>query len=175
MIRTGIGFDVHRLAPGRRLVIGGVTIPHPAGLAGHSDADVLCHAVADALLGAVADGDIGEHFPDSDPAWKDADSLDLLRRAAERVRAAGGRILNTDATVLAQAPRLAPHRDAMRRNLARAMGIAAACVSVKATTTEGFGAVGRAEGIAAMALATVEARRRRGTARRDPPGSVGRL
>ena len=166
MIRTGIGFDIHRFAKRRRLVLGGVTIPHPVGLLGHSDADALCHAVADALLGAVADGDIGQHFPPSDPAWKDADSLDLLRRVAARVRTRKAAIVNVDATVVAERPRMAPHVPAMRRNMAKALGIPAVGVSVKATTMEGLGSLGRAEGIAAMAVATVDvrkARRRSGT------------
>lgn len=156
MVRTGIGFDAHRFAPGRRLVLGGVQIPSPVGLLGHSDADVLCHAVADALLGSVAAGDIGQHFPDSDAAWKDACSLDLLRRTAEIVRARGARIVNTDATVLAEKPRLAPHVERMRALIAGALGIAAADVSVKATTLEKMGAIGREEGIAVMAVATVD-------------------
>jgi 2-C-methyl-D-erythritol 2,4-cyclodiphosphate synthase len=170
MIRTGIGFDVHRFRTGRRLVLGGVTIPHARGLQGHSDADVLAHAVADALLGAVADGDIGQHFPDTDPRWKDADSLDLLAAVAQRVRARAAQIVNVDATVVAEAPRIAPHTDAMRAHLARAMGVSAMSVSVKATTMERMGALGRGEGIAAMAVATVDwaardAGRRPGTKR----------
>jgi 2-C-methyl-D-erythritol 2,4-cyclodiphosphate synthase len=156
MTRTGIGFDVHRFAPGRRLVLGGVAIPYPQGLEGHSDADVLCHAIADALLGAVAAGDIGVHFPDTDAAWKDADSLDLLRRAAGIALGLRGRPVNVDSTVLAEAPRLRPHVDAMRRNIAAALGIEADRVSIKATTCERLGFVGRREGIAAMAVAAVE-------------------
>ena len=161
MHRTGIGFDIHRLAAGRRLVMGGVTIPHAKGLVGHSDADVLSHAVADALLGAVAAGDIGQHFPNTDPAWKDADSLDLLRRVAAIVAVRGGRIGNVDATLLAERPRLAPHIPAMRRNLARTLKLAVTAVSVKATTLERLGALGRQEGIAAMAVATVDLRKAR--------------
>ncbi len=155
MIRTGIGFDAHRLAAGRRLVVGGVDIPHDRGLEGHSDADVLAHALMDALLGAVADGDIGHHFPPSDARWKDADSMALLQQVAGRLRTAGWGIVNTDATVLAEAPRLAPFIAAMRQNLARAMSIDVQAVSVKATTVEGMGAIGRREGISAMAVATV--------------------
>lgn len=166
MIRTGIGFDIHRFARGRPLVLGGVRLAFDRGLAGHSDADVVCHAVADALLGAMADGDIGVHFPDTDPAWKNADSLDLLRRVAVRVRALGARIGNVDCTVLAEAPRLAPHIPLMRSNLARAMHVAASRVSVKATTLEKLGALGRGEGIAVHAVATVETRRRPGAAAR---------
>ena len=160
MIRTGLGYDAHRLVEGRRLVIGGVEIPHPKGLLGHSDADVLAHAVMDALLGAVADGDIGRHFPDSDPKWKDADSLALLRAVASRLASLGYAIVNTDATVVAEAPKLAPHVPAMRQRLAEAMGIDPSAVSVKATTVEGMGAIGRREGISAMAVATVESRPR---------------
>lgn len=156
MIRTGIGFDAHRLVTGRRLILGGVKIDHPLGLLGHSDADVLCHAVADALLGSVAAGDIGQHFPDTDPAWKDANSLELLRATAAIVRGKGARILNVDATVMAEAPKLARHIAAMRGNLAGAMNVAADEVSVKATTMEGMGSLGRSEGIAVMAVATVE-------------------
>ena len=156
MFRTGIGFDIHRFAAGRRLVLGGVVIPHAAGLEGHSDADALCHAAADALLGAVADGDIGQHFPNTDPRWKDADSLDLLRQVGQRVRSRGARILNVDATVLAEAPRIMPHAPAMRANMAAALGVEVSQVSVKATTAEGLGALGRCEGIAVMAVAAVQ-------------------
>jgi 2-C-methyl-D-erythritol 2,4-cyclodiphosphate synthase len=157
MSRCGIGFDIHRFAEGRRLVLGGVEIPGGPGLLGHSDADVLCHAVADALLGAVAAGDIGQHFPDTDPRWKDADSLKLLAQAAAVVRQRGGRIVNVDATVLAERPKIAPHADAMRRNIAGAIGVPVDAVSLKATTLERLGALGRQEGIAAMAVASVEA------------------
>ena len=155
MIRTGIGYDSHRLAEGRRLVVGGVEIPHTCGLLGHSDADVLIHALCDALLGAVADGDIGTHFPDRDPQWKDADSTVLLRQVTERLTQAGWRILNTDATVVTEAPRLAPYISAMRTRLAEVMGLDPSRVSVKAKSNEGMDAVGRREGIAAMAVATV--------------------
>ena len=153
--RTGIGFDAHRFVDGRPLVLGGVVVPHPQGLAGHSDADVVAHALADALLGAAADGDIGRHFPDSDPRWKDADSLDLLRRVCGRLEASGWRVGNVDVTVIAEAPKLAPHVEAMRERLAAALGASVEQVSVKATTVEGMGALGRGEGIAAMAVATV--------------------
>ena len=155
MQRTGIGYDVHRLAEGRALVLGGIRIPHALGLLGHSDADVLTHAVMDALLGAVADGDIGKHFPDTDARWKDADSLDLLRQVIARLAARGWRVGNVDATVMAEAPRLAPHIADMRARLAEALGVTPEAVSVKATTVEGLGAIGRGEGIAAMAVATV--------------------
>jgi 2-C-methyl-D-erythritol 2,4-cyclodiphosphate synthase len=161
MIRTGIGFDIHRFKKGRRLVLGGVDIPHQAGLDGHSDADVLCHAVMDALLGAVADADIGRHFPNTDAWWKGACSLDLLKIVAGRLAARGARIVNVDSTVLAEAPKLAPHVGAMRARMAKAMGIAADCVSVKATTLEKLGALGRGEGMAVMAVATVDARKRK--------------
>ena len=156
MIRTGIGFDSHRLIAGRRLVLGGVEIPHEQGLMGHSDADVLIHALCDALLGAVADGDIGQHFADSDPQWKDVDSTRLLARAIERLARAGWRVVNTDATVVAEAPKLMPHIPAMRARLAEVMGVDVSRVSVKAKTNEGMDAVGRREGITAMAVATVE-------------------
>ncbi len=153
--RSGIGFDAHRFEVGRRLVLGGVEIPHEAGLLGHSDADVLSHAIADALLGAVADGDIGQHFPDSDAQWKDADSMELLRQVGARLAKAGWTVGNVDATVIAEVPKIAPHVAAMRRNLAGAMGLDVSCVSVKGTTVEKMGALGRAEGIAVMATATV--------------------
>ena len=155
MTRMGTGFDVHRLVAGRALVLGGVKIPHAMGLLGHSDADVLAHAIMDALLGAVAQGDIGRHFPDTDPRWKDADSLQLLHQVTELLAALGWRIGNVDATVMAEAPKLAPHIPAMRQRLAQAMGIAEGEVSVKATTLEGLGPLGQREGIAAMAVASV--------------------
>jgi 2-C-methyl-D-erythritol 2,4-cyclodiphosphate synthase len=158
MTRSGIGFDAHRFAEGRRLVLGGVDIKHGVGLLGHSDADVLCHAVMDALLGAVAEGDIGKHFPDSDARWKDARSVDLLKNVSELLRGKGWAVVNVDSTVLAENPRLAPHVDAMRSKLAEAMSIAVDRVSVKATTLEGMGSLGRKEGIAAMAVAMVERR-----------------
>ena len=157
-MRTGIGFDTHRLVEGRKLVLGGVEIAHALGLLGHSDADVLAHAIMDALLGAIADGDIGQHFPDTDAKWKDADSLKLLEAVAERVRAQGWEVVNVDATVLAERPKLMPHIPAMRERLAQAMGVEVGAVSVKATTVEGLGAIGRQEGISAMAVATVRPR-----------------
>ena len=155
MIRTGIGYDSHRLAEGRLLVLGGVEIPHERGLIGHSDADALIHALCDALLGSVADGDIGQHFSDQDPQWKNADSTVLLGRVVERLTRAGWRILNTDATVVAEAPKLQPHILAMRARLAEVMGIDISRVSVKAKSNEGMDAVGRREGISVMAVATV--------------------
>ncbi|HCZ48715.1 MAG TPA: 2-C-methyl-D-erythritol 2,4-cyclodiphosphate synthase [Gammaproteobacteria bacterium] len=157
-MRIGHGYDLHALADGRRLVLGGVDIPHGRGPVAHSDGDVLLHAVADALLGAVALGDIGQHFPDTDPAFAGADSRDLLRQVAGRVRAAGYQVANVDATVLAQRPKLAPHRDAMRANIAADLGVSIEQVSVKATTTEGLGPVGRQEAIAAHAVCLLLAR-----------------
>ena len=155
-MRIGIGYDVHRLVEGRRLVLGGVSIPHPKGLLGHSDADVLTHAVCDALLGAVGEGDIGVHFPDSDPRYRNIRSLELLARTGEIVRSRGYEIANIDATVVAEAPRIGPYRDEMIRCLAEAAKIAPECVNVKATTTEGLGGIGRGEGIAAMCVALVQ-------------------
>ena len=157
--RSGIGFDSHRLEAGRRLVLGGVEIPEAdRGLAGWSDADVLTHAMIDALLGASALGDIGEHFPATDERWRDADSLDLLRAVVELLAEAGWEPLNLDATVMCEQPRLSPHRDAMRERLAAASGLHPAAVSVKFTTGEGLGFVGRGEGMAALALASVARR-----------------
>ena len=151
-MRTGIGIDSHRFAPGRRLVLGGVQIPHEQGLVGYSDADVLTHAIADALLGAAGLGDIGQHFPDSDPRFADADSMVLLRDVVERVRAAGHELVHVDATLMLERPRIAPYRDAIRSSLAAVLG----SVNVKATTGEGMGFVGRAEGAAALAVATLD-------------------
>jgi 2-C-methyl-D-erythritol 2,4-cyclodiphosphate synthase len=153
-MRIGQGFDVHAFAPGRRLVIGGVAIPHDKGLEGHSDADVLLHAICDALLGAAALGDIGKHFPDSNPAYAGADSRQLLREVKKKL--GGYRIVNLDATILAQAPRMAPHVPQMIANIAFDLGIAHGAVSIKATTTEHLGFIGRAEGIAAQAIALIE-------------------
>ena len=155
-MRIGQGFDVHALAAGRRLVIGGVEIPHSKGLAGHSDADVLLHAICDALLGAAALGDIGMHFPDSDPKYHDIDSRELLRSTARRVAGAGFKIVNIDATISAQAPRMAPHVPRMIGNIASDLGLQPAQVNIKATTTEGLGYAGRGEGIAAQAIALLE-------------------
>jgi len=155
-VRVGMGFDVHAYSddPARPFVLGGVRFEGQRGLAGHSDADVVAHAVADALLGAAGLGDLGDHFPDTDPAWKDADSLDLLARAAAAVTAGGWRPANVDCTVVLEAPRLAPHRAAMQERLTVAVG---APVTVKATTAEGLGSIGRGEGVACWAVALVEA------------------
>ena len=154
-IATGLGYDCHQLVEGRPLIIGGVTIPHPHGLLGHSDADVLTHAIIDALLGAAALGDIGEHFPDTDERYRDADSIELLRAAVDKVAAAGLAIVNVDATVIIEQPKLAAHREAMRATLASALGVGAEFVNVKATRGEGMGFIGRGEGAAALATATV--------------------
>lgn len=159
MIRVGLGFDLHPLRPGRPLVLGGVSLESDRGLEGHSDADVLTHAVAEALLGALALGDLGRHFPDSDPRYRGISSLRLLAEALVLVQARGGRPLNVDATVLAQSPRLAPHLDEMAKRLADVLGLPADAVSVKAKSPEGLGLLGRREGIAAMAVATVEVER----------------
>ena len=156
-LRAGIGYDVHRREQGRRLVLGGETFESPWGLAGHSDADVLLHAIGDAMLGAVALGDLGDHFPPGDPRWKDASSLELLRAIRGLLDARNARVVNVDATVVAERPRLTPAREAMRRNVAEALGLEVARVSVKATTNERLGALGREEGIAAWAVVTVEA------------------
>ena len=157
-MRIGHGYDVHAFCEGRPLILGGVDVPCERGLAGHSDADVLAHAVADALLGAARAGDIGTLFPDTDPAYEGADSLVLLARVAELIRTQGFEIVDVDATVAAQAPKLAPHREAMRANLARAMGIPVEHMGVKATTTEHLGFVGRKEGIEAFAVALIDER-----------------
>ena len=147
---------MHALVAGRKLVIGGVEIPHEKGLAGHSDADVLLHAICDALLGAAALGDIGSHYPDSDPRYSEVNSRELLRATAKKVAAAGYKIINVDATIVAQAPRMAPHVAKMTGNIAADLGIMPAAVSVKATTTEKLGYIGREEGIAAQAIALIE-------------------
>jgi 2-C-methyl-D-erythritol 2,4-cyclodiphosphate synthase len=155
-IRIGEGYDVHALVPGRRLVLGGVEIPHSLGLLGHSDADVLLHAVTDALLGAAGLGDIGQHFPDSDDRWKGADSAELLRQALRTVQRQGWAVGNVDCTVIAQAPRLAPHREAIRRRIAELLDVDPGQVNVKGKTTERLGFVGRGEGIAASAVCLLE-------------------
>ena len=155
-LRIGQGYDVHRLTEGRRLILGGVDVPYEKGLLGHSDADVLTHAVMDALLGAAALGDIGKLFPDSDPRFAGADSVALLRRVTALLREKGWQVVNVDATVVAQAPKLAPYTMQMRENLAAAMGTDVSCVSVKATTEEHMGFTGSGEGMAAHAAALIE-------------------
>jgi 2-C-methyl-D-erythritol 2,4-cyclodiphosphate synthase len=152
---VGIGYDIHRVAPDRALVLGGVTIPHSRGLAGHSDADVLTHAIMDALLGAAGDRDIGHHFPPEDPAYRGASSVNLLRAVAERLGASGWVVANVDAVVIAQSPRLAPHIAAMRERLADVLSVAPGQIGIKATTGEGLDAVGRSEAIAAHAVAVL--------------------
>ncbi len=154
-MRIGHGFDVHAFAAGRKLIIGGVDIPHARGLAGHSDADVLLHAICDALLGAAGMGDIGRHFPDSDSRYQGIDSRELLRHVATLLRQQGWKASNVDATLIAQAPRMAPHIPAMQRHIATDLGIEADAVNVKATTTEGLGFAGRGEGIAAAAVCLI--------------------
>lgn len=155
MIRIGHGFDVHQLVEGRKCIIGGVDIPHDKGLKGHSDADVLLHAICDALLGALALGDIGKHFPDTDPRFQGIDSRELLRHVAQLVKDKGYGVVNVDATVIAEAPRLAKHITAMCANIAADLGVAVDCVNVKATTSEKLGFTGRGEGIAAEAVCLV--------------------
>jgi 2-C-methyl-D-erythritol 2,4-cyclodiphosphate synthase len=157
--RVGTGYDIHRLEPGLPLTLGGVSIASPVGLKAHSDGDVLAHAIGDALLGALGLGDLGAHFPDSDPRWRGASSLGILEAIRAMVERQGARVVNVDATVVAEAPKIAPHVAAMRENLGRSLGIEPGRVSVKATTNEGIGSVGRGEGIAAMAVVLVEARR----------------
>ncbi len=156
MIRCGIGYDVHRLAEGRKLILGGVEIPHSRGLEGHSDADVLLHAIADALLGAVGAGDIGQHFPNTDESIRGVSSIEILRRVIKVLAEKKARLVNIDATVLAEEPKLAPHVAAMQKTIADAIATPDSNVSVKATTNEKLGAIGRSEGIAAIAIATVE-------------------
>lgn len=158
MARVGIGYDIHRLAPDRRLVLGGVAIEHPTGLVGHSDGDVLLHAIMDALLGAAGLGDLGKHFPSDDPDYEGASSIVLLRRVAKLLGNAGLTVGSLDSTVIAEAPRLAAHTSAMSRNVAEAVGIDARRVSVKATTNDGLGALGAGQAIAALATALLEER-----------------
>jgi 2-C-methyl-D-erythritol 2,4-cyclodiphosphate synthase len=156
MVACGIGYDVHRFAVGRRLVLGGVTIEHPVGLEGHSDADVLCHSIADALLGAAGESDIGHFFPNTDEALRGMSSLLIVQIVRERLSAMGTIILNIDATLVAEAPRIAPYLGAMKSNLADALAVPPGRVGIKATTNEGMGFIGRGEGIAALAVAAVE-------------------
>ena len=156
MVHMGIGYDVHALVAGRKLILGGVEIPHSKGLEGHSDADVLMHAVCDALLGAIGEADIGHFFPNTDPRWKGAASRVFLQEAARKIQQLKGRIVNVDATLIAQQPKLFPHVAAMKTNLAAALGVTARQVGIKATTNEGLGFAGREEGIAAVAVAAVD-------------------
>ncbi|UKI32348.1 MAG: 2-C-methyl-D-erythritol 2,4-cyclodiphosphate synthase [Lentisphaeria bacterium] len=158
MIRIGQGYDVHRLVPGRELILCGVHIPHPTGLLGHSDADVACHALMDAIAGALALGDIGQFFPDSDPAYRNADSLQLLARVMELPELGNWQLVNCDLTIVAQKPKLMPHRLEMRRNLAAVLDLPLDRISVKATTTEGLGFEGREEGISAACVVLLESR-----------------
>ena len=158
MIRVGIGYDSHRFVEGRPLVLGGLTIPHPRGLAGHSDADAAAHALTDALLGAAGAGNIGRLFPDTDPRWRDADSLELLRAASALVRERGYALAQADLTIIADEPALGPYLDPMAAALAESAGAAAGAVSVKAKTNEGMGFIGRGEGLAVLAVALLEAR-----------------
>ena len=154
-MRVGIGYDSHRFSPGRKLILGGVEIPHSAGLAGHSDADAVAHALTDALLGAAGLGDIGRMFPDNDPQWKNANSIDLLNKAFLKVVEAGFHFVHADITVILEQPKLAPHLDAMEANLAEALLSAPAHISIKAKTNEGMGWIGRGEGVAVIAVATL--------------------
>ena len=156
MTLSGIGYDVHRFAEERPLILGGVEIPHSHGLEGHSDADVLCHAIADAILGAIGERDIGHHFPNTDESIRGISSLEIVRKAVDLVTRQGGRVLNVDASVVAEAPKIAPHLAAMKANLAEATGISAKRVGLKATTNEHLGFIGRGEGIAALAVASIE-------------------
>jgi 2-C-methyl-D-erythritol 2,4-cyclodiphosphate synthase len=154
--RSGIGYDVHRFGAGRKLILGGVEIPHDRGLEGHSDADVLLHAVADALLGAIGAGDIGQHFPNSDESIRGISSIEILKRARELLEQRKARLVNIDATIIAETPKIAPHVGAMREQIAAALGTTASNIGIKATTNEGLGTIGRGEGIAAIAVASVE-------------------
>jgi 2-C-methyl-D-erythritol 2,4-cyclodiphosphate synthase len=159
--RIGLGYDIHRLAKGRALVLGGVRIPFDRGLSGHSDADVICHAIADSLLGAAALGDIGVHFPNDDPLWKNADSLFLLHLVIGKVRKAGYLPVNVDATLIAERPKIGPHVKAMRSNLGEALGLPMGAVSVKATTNEGLGSLGKGQGMACLAVALLQEKSRK--------------
>ena len=155
-MQIGIGYDVHRLVTGRPLILGGAKIPFEKGLQGHSDADVLVHAVCDALLGSVGLGDIGQHFPDTDPQYKDISSLKLLARTMALVRRQGFAVQNIDTIIFAEAPQIGPYRETMQKNLARAVEVAPSCINIKATTTEGLGPIGRGEGIGAMSVVLVK-------------------
>jgi 2-C-methyl-D-erythritol 2,4-cyclodiphosphate synthase len=156
MVHTGIGYDVHPLVEGRRLILGGVHIPYTKGLQGHSDADVLIHAICDAILGALGEGDIGFFFPNSDPRWRNAESRIFLEEAGRIAQAKGGRIVNVDSTLIAEQPKVLPYREAMKMNLARSLGLELRQVGIKATTNEHLGFIGRGEGIAALAVAAID-------------------
>ena len=156
IFRSGIGYDAHRLAPGRKLILGGVDIPHAMGLDGHSDADVISHAIADALLGAIGERDIGHHFPNTDETIRGISSIEILERVTTILRTKKSRAVNVDVTLIAEAPKIAPHISAMRERIASALQLEQSRISIKATTNEGLGAVGRGEGMAAMAIATIE-------------------
>jgi 2-C-methyl-D-erythritol 2,4-cyclodiphosphate synthase len=156
MIRTGIGYDIHRLAGGRKLILGGVEIPHSHGLEGHSDADVLSHAIADALLGAIGASDIGQHFPNTDESIRGISSIEILKRVTKLLTDKRARVINVDATLIAEAPKITPHVPAMRQKIADALSVSESDVSVKATTNEKLGPIGRGEGMAAIAIATIE-------------------
>jgi 2-C-methyl-D-erythritol 2,4-cyclodiphosphate synthase len=156
IFRSGIGYDAHRLVEGRKLILGGIEIAHSRGLEGHSDADVLSHAIADALLGAIGAGDIGQHFPNTDESIRGISSIEILKHASALLAEKKARITNVDATLIAEAPKIAPHIPAMRKTIAAAIGVSESTVSIKATTNEGMDAIGRGEGMAAMAVATIE-------------------
>jgi 2-C-methyl-D-erythritol 2,4-cyclodiphosphate synthase len=173
MIRSGIGYDIHRFGDGRRLILGGVEIAYARGLEGHSDADVLSHAIADALLGAVGAGDIGENFPNTDESIRGISSIEILKHVAKLIAEKNARVLNVDATIIAEAPKLTPHAPLMRQKLAAAIGVSESNVSVKATTNERLGPIGRAEGMAAIAIATVEMAERGGRTRQTQIGRPG--
>ena len=173
MIRSGIGYDIHRFADGLKLILGGVEISHARGLEGHSDADVLSHAIADALLGAIGAGDIGQHFPNTDESIRGISSMEILKRFGNLLTEKNARVVNVDATVIAEAPKLAAHGPAMRQNIASAIGVSESDVSVKATTNEKLGPIGQGEGIAAIAIVTVEMVGRDRRARRETDGRPG--
>ncbi|MEM7383574.1 MAG: 2-C-methyl-D-erythritol 2,4-cyclodiphosphate synthase [Verrucomicrobiota bacterium] len=156
MIRTGLGYDVHALTEGRKLILGGVEIPHDRGLDGHSDADVLCHAIADAVLGAMGEPDIGHFFPPTDPSIEGISSLEILRQVRARVDERGAVLHNVDSTLIAEAPKILPHADAMKKNIGTALNLPVDCIGIKATTNEKMGFLGRKEGMSAMAVATVD-------------------
>jgi 2-C-methyl-D-erythritol 2,4-cyclodiphosphate synthase len=156
IFRSGMGYDAHRLVEGRKLILGGIEIAHARGLEGHSDADVLSHAIADALLGAIGAGDIGQHFPNTDESIRGISSIEILKRASALLAEKKARVTSVDATLIAEAPKIAPHIPAMRKIIAKAIGVSESTVSIKATTNEGLGAIGRGEGMAAMAVATIE-------------------